>query len=332
MAGISSKALNFGNENKYKFGGKELQSNEFSDGSGMELYDFQARNYDPQVGRWWSGDPKADKSVWLSPYNYCLNNPIKFFDPDGQFPYPVHIRSFAPFKTFGGGFSGDYRGYSTGLSQREGGNVTSRVQQTFTVDPSKGTITGGKPWSDPSHHPLLGTKTASDDRGGASATFGCSPTVNTASVEANMSGANPLTPGAVTPDIDVKSSLNLVENLKEGTLTVSANMKGDAFPSAEMFIGDTKGQQVMLSTSGYEGNPFVSLPGDNNRPMGTANLTININEKGEFTGVTVGAGKDAKTYSVAEWNKAMTANPVGYETKHIPLNPPYKEPQYGPQQ
>src|SRR6185437_1096924 len=161
MAGISDKAIksNYA-ENKYRFGGKELQSKEFSDGGGTELYDFQARNYDPQIGRWWSNDPKADKSVWISPYNYCLNNPIKFFDPDGKFPYPIHIRSFAPWQSFGFGFGGDNRGYSTALGKREGGSVTSRVQQTFTVDPSKGTHTDATTWSDPSHHPLRGTKTA----------------------------------------------------------------------------------------------------------------------------------------------------------------------------
>jgi RHS repeat-associated protein len=331
MSGISSKAAG-SMPNKYKFGGKELSSNEFSDGSGLELYDFHARNYDQQIGRFWGGDRKADKLVEWSPYTYAVNNPILFIDPDGKFPYPVHIRSFAPFKSFGGGFGGDYRGYSTGLSSREGGSVTSRIQQTFTVDPAKGTITGGKPWSDPSSHPVLGTKTASDDRGGATATFGCSPTIHTASISANMAGANPLTPKGATPDIDVKSSINLTENLDKGILSVSANMKGDAFPSAEMFIGDTKGQQIMLITSGYEGNPLISLPGDNNRPMGAASIDININNKGEFLGVTVGTGKDAKTYSPDAWNKAMIANPTGYETKNIPLNPPFRYPVYGAQQ
>ncbi|MBO9636318.1 MAG: hypothetical protein J7578_24665, partial [Chitinophagaceae bacterium] len=83
MAGISTKALGKA-QNKEKFGGKELQEDEFADGTGLESYDFSARNYDPQIGRFQNIDPHGFQYPQWNPYNYAINNPILCNDPTGK--------------------------------------------------------------------------------------------------------------------------------------------------------------------------------------------------------------------------------------------------------
>jgi RHS repeat-associated protein len=92
MAGISSKAAG-ALQNKYGITGKEKQSAEFADGSGLEEYDFGARFYDPQIGRWFNIDRKAELTFILSPYTYASNDPINRYDMDGQKDKPFNKKT-----------------------------------------------------------------------------------------------------------------------------------------------------------------------------------------------------------------------------------------------
>jgi len=98
MAGISDKALKTQYaENKYRYNkGSELQNKEFSDGSGLEMYDAVHRMYDPQIGRFGQVDPIADAAYENSPYSFANNNPLTFSDPLGLISDSSHPQELAP--------------------------------------------------------------------------------------------------------------------------------------------------------------------------------------------------------------------------------------------
>ncbi|HBX85528.1 MAG TPA: hypothetical protein DEH40_12580 [Marinilabiliales bacterium] len=84
-----ASALYENNTNKYLYNGKELQDNLLGN-INLDWYDYGARFYDPQLGRWTTKEPYAELVPGISLYAYCYNNPVNYIEPGGRWPFWVH--------------------------------------------------------------------------------------------------------------------------------------------------------------------------------------------------------------------------------------------------
>ena len=64
----------------YKYNGKELDTKK-----GLNWYDYGARHYDAALGRFATVDPSSESYYETSPYAYCGNNPVVYYDPSGYY-------------------------------------------------------------------------------------------------------------------------------------------------------------------------------------------------------------------------------------------------------
>ncbi len=92
--GMTINGLNYPNisdedKNLYLYNGKELQED-----FGLDWYDYGARFYDAQLGRWHVPDPLAEFKFNTTPYRYGSNNPISYIDPYGLFETRKEARRY----------------------------------------------------------------------------------------------------------------------------------------------------------------------------------------------------------------------------------------------
>ncbi len=88
--GLSIDGLEHSDEYLNKYTSKELQTGEFDPtvSSGLEMFDFGARFYDPALGRWFTPDPAEQ---FHNPYLAMANNPVRYIDPSGSFAGNFYI-------------------------------------------------------------------------------------------------------------------------------------------------------------------------------------------------------------------------------------------------
>lgn len=89
MEGISSKAAGR-IENRVRFQGQEFAKGEFSDGSGLDMYEFKYRMDDCQTGRFWQIDPLADKYIYNSTYAFSENKVTAHVELEGLESWSVN--------------------------------------------------------------------------------------------------------------------------------------------------------------------------------------------------------------------------------------------------
>ena len=108
------------NEQPYKYNGKEFERK-----NGLNWMDYGARHYDAALGRFTTMDPLAEKYYEVSPYAYCMNNPVIFVDPDGRKVY------FAP--GVSAQFKQDFAKSVQYLNSRGAGGMLAKLEKSDKV-------------------------------------------------------------------------------------------------------------------------------------------------------------------------------------------------------
>jgi hypothetical protein len=193
--------------------------------------------------------------------------------------YSLWFRRYAPFPRFGFGFEGDNR-VSASMNMKD----TARTVGGVSFGP--GTVGSALAWSSGTRFSGLG-ESAQTALGRHYSSVTSAVTVSTATLEmvrftAQTSGANPMIPGS--PDIDTYVDMDVV--FAPSAIACTGTIRGDDFPSCEVFVYDGKGKSMLLfhfkTTADQDTGPGKLFGAHEKKKLGDFCTRIPIGKQGEF--------------------------------------------------
>ncbi len=233
------------------------------------------------------------------------NAPTPLFEDNS---YTIVTRSFAPPSTFGGGFEGNNRGYSTDI------DASSKVTQLVDIDlDEQNPIQDFDEYSDTTRHQLIPgriyERTEIPDGGIVHQNVRQEGDKTILQFGTEIDAENPFTAGPggnpnPAPSIDVFTEYEITQDKTNNTLHIKGAITGDNFPATEALIYDANGNPLFLGVGAPNelASPLVTLIGENDRPITDFDITVNTDANGNFESIEA----NGQTIPIDQWNENFT--------------------------